>query len=109
MQVRGGATAFRQWEQNFLFLSFTAFSPNLSGGNNTVLPPQPHLSGGKLPPLPCGGAAHGADHMMRLAGTVSELFAKMLFFHKAILCERSEDRKILVLNEHCYIFICIGL
>ena len=25
---------------------------------NIVLPPQPHLSGGKLPPLPYGGAAH---------------------------------------------------
>ena len=57
--VRGGATAFRQWGQDFLFLSLTAFSPNFSGGNNTVLPSQPHLSGGNLPPLPCGGAADG--------------------------------------------------
>ena len=55
---RGGATAFRQWGQDFLFISFTACSPNSSGGNNIVLPPQPHLSGGKLPPLPYGGAAH---------------------------------------------------
>ena len=29
-----------------------------NGGNNIVLPPQPHLIGGKLPPLPYGGAAH---------------------------------------------------
>ena len=35
-------------------------------------------------------------------GTVSELFAKMLFFLKMILCERSEDRKIQALIEHCY-------
>ena len=35
-----------------------------------------------------------AGHMVGLAGTVSELFVKMLFFHKTILCERSEDRKI---------------
>ena len=55
---RGGASAIRQWGQNFLFISFTACPPNFSGGNNIVLPPQPHLSGGKLPPLPCGGAAH---------------------------------------------------
>ena len=54
----GGATAFRQWGQYFLFISFTACSPNFSGGNNIALPPQPHLSGGKLPPLPYGGAAH---------------------------------------------------
>ena len=50
---------FRQWGQYFLFTSFTACSPNFSGGNNIVLPPQPHFSGGKLPPLPYGGAAHG--------------------------------------------------
>ena len=35
-----------------------------------------------------------AGHMVGLAGTASELFAKMLFFHKTILWERSEDRKI---------------
>ena len=35
-----------------------------------------------------------AGHMVGLAGTVSELFAKMLLFHKTILCDRSEDRKI---------------
>ena len=35
-----------------------------------------------------------AGHMVRLAGMVSESFAKMLFFHKTILCERSEDRKV---------------
>ena len=34
------------------------------------------------------------SHMVGLAGTVSELFAKTLFFHKTILCERSVDRKI---------------
>ena len=50
--------AFCQWGQDFLFISFTAWSPNFSGGNNIVLPPQPHLSGGKLPPLSYGGAAH---------------------------------------------------
>ena len=33
-------------------------------------------------------------HMVRLAGTVSALFAKMLFFLKTILCERSVDRKL---------------
>ena len=43
---RGGATAFRQWGQDFLFISFTACSPNFSGENNIVLPPQPHLRGG---------------------------------------------------------------
>ena len=56
--VRGGATAFRQWGKDFLSISFTACSANFSGGNNILLPPQPHLSGGKLPPLPYGGAAH---------------------------------------------------
>ena len=56
--TRGGATAFRQWGQYFLFISLTACFPNFSGGNNIVLPPQPQLSGGKLPPLPYGGAAH---------------------------------------------------
>ena len=35
-----------------------------------------------------------AGHMVGLAGSVSELLAKMLFFNKTILCERSEDRKI---------------
>ena len=44
-----------------------------------------------------------AGHMVELADTVSELFAKMLFFHKIILCEKSVDRIILVLNEHCYL------
>ena len=29
--ARGGATAFRQWGQHFLFISFTANSPNFSG------------------------------------------------------------------------------
>ena len=52
--ARGGATAFRQWGQDFLFISFTACSPNFSGGNNIVLPPHSYLSGGKLPPLPYG-------------------------------------------------------
>ena len=56
--VRGGATTFRLWGQDFVFISFTACSPNFSGGNNIVLPPRPHLSWGKLPPLPYGGAAH---------------------------------------------------
>ena len=55
---RGGATVFRQWGQDFLCISFTACSPNFSGDNNIVLPPQPHLSGVRLPPLPYGGAAH---------------------------------------------------
>ena len=50
-----------------------------------------------------------AGHMVGIAGAVSELFAKMLLFYKTMLCERSEDRKSLVLNEHCCIFICIGL
>ena len=63
--IRGGATAFRQWGQYFLFTSFTACSLNFSGGNNivlpTVLPPQPHLSEGKLLPLPYSGAAHAYD------------------------------------------------
>ena len=31
---QGGATAFRQWGQDFLFISFTACSLNFSGGNN---------------------------------------------------------------------------
>ena len=57
-RVRGGATAFRQWGQDFLFILFTACSRNFSGDNNIILPPQVHLSGGKLPPLPYGGAAH---------------------------------------------------
>ena len=35
-----------------------------------------------------------AGHMVGLAGTVSELFAKILFFHETILPERSVDRKI---------------
>ena len=35
-----------------------------------------------------------AGHMVGLVGTVSDLFAKMLFFHKTILCESTEDRKI---------------
>ena len=35
-----------------------------------------------------------SDDMVGPAGTVSELFAKMLFFHNTILCERSDDRKI---------------
>ena len=35
-----------------------------------------------------------AGHMVGLAGTIAELFAKMLFFRKTILCETSEDRKI---------------
>ena len=43
---------------SYLPISFTACSPNFSGGNNIVLLPQPHLSGGKLPPLPYGGDAH---------------------------------------------------
>ena len=34
-----------------------------------------------------------AGHMVGLAGTVSELFAKMLLCHKTIWCEWSEDRK----------------
>ena len=51
----------------------------------------------------------GMPHMVGLSGTVSELFAKMLLFHKTIICERSEDRKNEAFNEHCYIFICIGL
>ena len=34
---RGGVTAFRQWGQDFLFISFTACSPNFSGGNNIVV------------------------------------------------------------------------
>ena len=57
--VRGGATVFRQCSGGniSLLISFTACSPNFSGGNNIVLPPQIHLSGGKLPPLPYGGAA----------------------------------------------------
>ena len=42
-------------------------------------------------------------------GTVSELFAKMLLFHKTILCEWSEDRKIQVLYGHNYIFTCVWL
>ena len=58
LSTGGGATAFLQWGQYFLFISFTACSPNFSGGNNIVLPPWPHLSGSKLPPLPYGGAAH---------------------------------------------------
>ena len=38
-----------------------------------------------------------AGHMVGLAGTVSELIAKMLFFHKTILCERSDsDRRKIV-------------
>ena len=55
------------------------------------------------------GCPSRAGHMVGLAGTVSELFAKMLFFHKTILCESSEDRKVEGLNEHCYIFISIWL
>ena len=35
-----------------------------------------------------------ASQMVELAEPVSELFAKVLFFHKTILCDRSEDRKI---------------
>ena len=54
---RGGTTAFRQWGQDFLFISLTAFSPNFNGGNKVVLPPQLYHSEGKLPPLPYG--AHG--------------------------------------------------
>ena len=35
--IRGGATIFRQWGQDFLFISFTTCSLNFSGGNNIVL------------------------------------------------------------------------
>ena len=35
-----------------------------------------------------------AGHMVGPAGTVSELYAKMLFFLKTMLCERLDDRKI---------------
>ena len=35
-----------------------------------------------------------AGHMVGLAGPFSELFDKMLFFYKTILCERSVDHKI---------------
>ena len=69
LKVRGGATAFRQWGQNFFFISFTACSPNFRRGNNIVLPPQPHLSGGKLPPLPYGGAAHAQGTIKILLNT----------------------------------------
>ena len=72
IQARGGGTAFRQWGQDFLFISFTACSPNFSGGNYIVLPPQPHLSGGKLPPLPYGGAAHDPARRVALVNNPAE-------------------------------------
>ena len=58
LHVQGRRRDFSPVGQAFLFISFTACSPNFSGGNNIVLPPQPHLSGGKLPPLSYGDAAH---------------------------------------------------
>ena len=58
---------FARWGQNFLFVSFTACSPEFTGGNDIALPPQPHLSGGKLPPLPDGGAAHELNNVVELS------------------------------------------
>ena len=51
-QSRAAPRLFASGGQNFIFISLTACSPNFSEGNNIVLPPQPHLSEGKLPPLP---------------------------------------------------------
>ena len=95
IQVRGGAAAFRQWGPDFLFTSFTACSPNfiLSGGNSIVLPPQPHLSGGKLPPLPYGGAAHDSgDSTDKRCGdsTDSTTRLKVLIFWSTHLSQSNQ-------------------
>ena len=79
---RSSATAFRQWGQYFLFISFTACSPKFSGGNNIVLPPQPHLSGGKLPPLPYSGTAH----VWQLTSQISASFKIQPFTLVVTLC-----------------------
>ena len=46
---QGRRHGFSPVGQYSLFISSTACSSNFSGGNNIVLPSQPHLSGGKLP------------------------------------------------------------
>ena len=100
---RSGATAFRQWGQDFLFISFTACSPNLSGGNNIVLPPQPHLSGGKLPPLPYGDVAHDLMCSSRYLGGIKHFHQETIQYiesiknlrqrPKPLTCRRSERRR----------------
>ena len=49
-----------------------------------------------------------AGRMVGPTGTVSELFAKMLFFHKTILflCEKSDDLKIkYLMNNVLHLFV----
>ena len=49
---RGGATAFRQWGQDFLFISFTLCSTNFSVGNNIALPHSLISAGASCPHCP---------------------------------------------------------
>ena len=53
-----------------------------------------------------------AGHMVGLSRRGFRVIRQNVVFpqnYLRYLCEKSKDRKIYILNEHCYIFICIGL